>query len=62
MKQERPGRMRLKASDKTSCLALSCGGASLGGEQRHRGRPPGVSGEGPERGPHPTSVSGELGW
>lgn len=54
--------MRLKASDKTSCLALSCGGASLGGEQRHRGRPPGVSGEGPERGPHPTSVSGEQGW
>lgn len=33
--------MRLKASDKTSCLALSCGGASLGGEQRHRGRTPG---------------------
>lgn len=45
MKQERPGRMRLKASDKTSCLALRCGGASLGGDRRRRGQhPPPVPG------------------
>lgn len=48
MKQGRPGRMRLKASDKTSCLALRCGGPSLGGDQRH-----GVSGKGRDRGPQP---------
>lgn len=47
--------MRLKASDKTSCLALRCGGASLGGDRRHRASRPRGQRQRQGASPHPTS-------
>lgn len=64
MKQERDqAGMRLKASDKTSCLALRCGGASLGGRRGQHPPPvPGAAGKGRAgqgRAGRPRPVSGE---